>query len=187
METQALELAKGRKIEVIERNGDLWFTSEQIGIQLGYADPRKEINNLFKRNKNELEDYTGDIELMTPGGNQKVRVFSEQGLYIICMLARTDAAREFRRQVAALLKKRRHDKLREARMLGRKQGFQKALKFDRGRIDLIRRAAKYRKMGLVYRDIAKLINVGETKARKCVVEGRDLGLIGDRDGAPRGV
>lgn len=86
-------------------NGDLFMSSEQLGRALGYAEPRKSISNLVNRNEYlEEPEFSGVTVLMTPGGNQETRVFTEDGIYEVTMLAKTRKAREFRAWVRKILK-----------------------------------------------------------------------------------
>ena len=86
-------------------NRNLFMSSEQLGRALGYAAPRKSISNLVKRNQYlESPEFTGVTILMTPGGSQETRVFTEDGIYEVTMLAKTSKAREFRAWVRKILK-----------------------------------------------------------------------------------
>lgn len=81
------------------------MTSEQLGTALEYAEPRKSISNLVNRNlylKN--TEFSGDIKMVTPSGIQETRVFTEDGIYEVTMLAKTEKAKEFRAWVRKILK-----------------------------------------------------------------------------------
>ncbi|WP_187296215.1 ORF6C domain-containing protein [Tepidibacter mesophilus] len=86
-------------------NGDILMTSEQLGRALGYLQPRKSINNIVLRNEYlKKEEFSGVINLMSPGGIQETRVFTEDGIYEITFLAKTDKAMAFRTWVRNILK-----------------------------------------------------------------------------------
>lgn len=70
-------------------NEELWVTGEQLGQALGYAYPGKAINNLYNRNKDFLNPFSGTLNLRTPGGKQDIRVFNETGAHIIAVKANT--------------------------------------------------------------------------------------------------
>lgn len=81
------------------------LTSEQLGACLGYAEPRKSISNLVNRFKY-LKDseFSGVIKLVTPGGIQETRMFTEDGIYEITMLAKTEKSKTFRAWIRKVLK-----------------------------------------------------------------------------------
>lgn len=149
-----------RDIQFVEVNGEFCLTAEEIGRGLGYQNPRESIIHIYNRFRDELEPYTGVTKLITPGGIQEVRVFTEEGIYIISMLARTARAREFRRRVAGLLKELRQRRLQEARLQGARAVYalEETLKrspYDRG---FLRAMVRYRRMGLTQRETAKLLD-----------------------------
>jgi prophage antirepressor-like protein len=73
------------------------MASEQLGKALGYATPRVGISNLVTRNKSLGDvEFSGVLKLSTPSGAQETRVFTEDGVYEVTMLARTEKAIEFR-------------------------------------------------------------------------------------------
>lgn len=140
MRTEALTRFdfNGLPIQAIEHEGDLWMLSEDIGRGLGYADPRKGINNIFDRNKTELEGYSCVIKMGVEGlGNgglrpqidvadggsdiaegasnptqrRPVRVFNEEGVMILTMLSNQPRAAEFRAWAVKILKAYRHGEL----------------------------------------------------------------------------
>ncbi|MDT8901128.1 Bro-N domain-containing protein [Anaeroselena agilis] len=81
------------------------MTSEQLGQALGYADPQKAISNLANRNMYlNAPEFSGFLNLRTPGGMQLTRVFTEDGIYEVAMLARTDQANAFRAWVRSVIK-----------------------------------------------------------------------------------
>jgi anti-repressor protein len=87
-------------------NNDIFMTSEQLGNALGYSVPRESINKIVNRNK-----YLGSIEFSdevkltsTDGKLYKTRVFTEDGIYEVCMLSDAKNAKEFRSWVRIILK-----------------------------------------------------------------------------------
>lgn len=117
---------------MLENNGQILFSSEEIGRQLGYARPSKSINILFNRNHRELRGYAVGIKLMsTDGKSYEVRHFIEEGVYIISMLANTPRAREFRSMLAKLLREIRERRVALARESGYIQGM------DEGRASVV--------------------------------------------------
>ena len=84
--------------------GNLYMTGEQIGICLGYANPRVEINKIHKRYKDRLDKYSVDTKLVsTDGKKYKRRLYSEKGIYLIAMRSNTNKALDFQEAVAGIL------------------------------------------------------------------------------------
>lgn len=94
----------GRPLTIIYRNDEPHFTAEHIGHALEYENPRKAVMKIHERNRDELEEYSGVVNLTTPGGTQPTRIFNEEGVMIITMLSRQPKAREFRRWAVKVLK-----------------------------------------------------------------------------------
>lgn len=105
-----LKLIKSSKFNGIEcdiysNEKEMVMTSTQLGKCLGYSNPRIAISNIVERNKYLKEkEFSGVIILSTPSGKQETRVFTEDGIYEVTMLAKTEKAKEFRRFVRKLLK-----------------------------------------------------------------------------------
>lgn len=105
-----LELVKSSKFGEVEcdiysKEKEMFMTSTQLGECLGYNNPRKSISNLVNRFEYLKEkDFSGVIKLRTPSGEQETRVFTEDGIYEVTMLAKTEKAKEFRAFIRKLLK-----------------------------------------------------------------------------------
>ncbi len=91
---------------IYSNNDEMYMTSEQLGKCLGYSNGRKGIDNIVARN-----EYLNDSEFSTTlnlravdGKLRDVRVFTEDGIYEVTMLAKTDVAKEFRSRVRKILK-----------------------------------------------------------------------------------
>jgi len=92
---------------------DIFMTSEQLGMVLGFSNPSKGINNLINRKlKNgeipneylKSKEFSATLAMRTPSGIQETRIFTEDGIYEIAFLAKTDKAKEFRSWVRKILK-----------------------------------------------------------------------------------
>lgn len=87
------------------KSGEVYMTISQLAECLGYAD-KKSIENLIERNpylRNEEFSFIQKVPLIL-GGTQKTRTFTEDGIYEVTMLARTERAKEFRSWVRTVLK-----------------------------------------------------------------------------------
>nr|CBL42948.1 Hypothetical phage protein [Candidatus Magnetobacterium bavaricum] len=108
-------LLSSQDIQTVD--GEYCLTAEQIAKGLGYNN-YVHINRLIERHLDEIEPYRFSVKLSqnplsNEGGRPSYLLYSEEGIYIICMLARTPKAKEFRKQVAAILKGLRQQQIRE--------------------------------------------------------------------------
>lgn len=114
-----LKLATTDKFYDVETNiykgadGEMYMTSEQLGKCLGYAQPKSAISKLISKNVYLTDnEFSGVSELATPcGGTQPTRLFTEDGIYEVTMLAKTEKAKEFRCWVRKLIKSLRQGEL----------------------------------------------------------------------------
>lgn len=91
------------KIEFKEFDDNIWVKIADIGRALEYEDPSKSANQLFRKNRDELEEFSHTAQ----NGLVVKRFLNEQGVYIFCMLSRAKKAKEFRQWVAKVLQKLR--------------------------------------------------------------------------------
>ena len=86
-------------------NDDIFMTSEQLGMVLGYSNPRKGINTLVTRNPYLRKiDFSSGVTMKSEAGDRETRVFNEDGIYEVALLAGTEKAKEFRSWVRRILK-----------------------------------------------------------------------------------
>lgn len=92
-------------IQVYEKDGELCMSAENIGKCFGFSDPSKAMDQIYQRNKEELEEwrFSPQIEGKSPMGRPPI-FYYEEGIYIAAFLAKTEVAKNFRRKVARLLK-----------------------------------------------------------------------------------
>lgn len=98
----------GYPIEIVDHQGKPWLKAEQIGFALGYKsdNARKGINKLYSSHAEEFtSEMTGVVDMATPGGTQKVRIFSPRGAWMLGMWAQTERAKLFRQWVLDVLEK----------------------------------------------------------------------------------
>jgi len=160
-------LSTNGEITFHEIKGDFCLTIDDIAKGLGYEDSNA-IRNLYTRHKDELDNFKGIIKLMTPGGMQEKTVFSEEGIYLISMLARTEKAKEFRLKVATLLKHLRQQKITTATRKAIHGYISVMSMLERKGRDKkwIHRFIEYRKIGLNKKDTAKLLDVSVDTVRR---------------------
>mgnify|MGYP001118227768 CR=1 FL=1 len=123
--TQLISINKQNPINFVEKDEKILFSSLEIGKQLGYSNPYKAISNLFQRNSFELLNYSTILKVRTVDNKLRdVRHFTEEGVYILSMLANTDKARDFRKRVAELLKEIRQKDIELAKEIAYQQGME---------------------------------------------------------------
>lgn len=195
-------------LKYVEHEGQIFFSSEEIGRQLGYAKPSKSINILFNRNQRELKSYAVGIKMMSTDGKfYEVRCFTEEGVYILSMLANTPRAREFRAKLARLLREIRERRVDLAREAGYRQGLDEGRaaalpelkaaeakarqdtarllwRFGPARKRRLRAAVRYRKMGLGIAAIAKLLDVSNREISNLLKAAEALGELSEKPARP---
>lgn len=195
---------KGKQLNFIEENGEILFTAEEVGRHLGYGNPTHSISNLYQRNQSELKHYATIIKLVTVDGKlRETRAFSEEGVYILSMLARTNEAKKFRARVALLLRRLRRERTAQALELARQAGYQQGLdealalpaaqaerqaaylsgmkegkRLAEGRdgLRLLLRAKGYLDKGLTKADTARCLGVSRQYLRKLLLRATALGV-----------
>ena len=87
-------------------NNEILMTAFQLGSCLGYSDPNRNINKLISRNEYlKNMEFSVVVKLTTTDGKQyNTRLFTEDGIYEITMLSKTDKARQFRAFVREVIK-----------------------------------------------------------------------------------
>ena len=68
-------------LENLENLKGTWITSEELGVHLGYSEPRKAILKLLERQRETfiLGEHYAVVTLTTPSGTQKTTIFNERG------------------------------------------------------------------------------------------------------------
>ena len=155
--------------EIIMQDGIICMNAESIGRALGYLEPRKSVLKIYERNKDELDTYSTTVKLTSVDNKDRFqRVFTEEGIYIISMLANTDKAKAFRRELAAFLKQKRLEALQEAKA----QGYITADKINARYRNLrltnseIKRLHILLNAGVPKKDIAKLLRISVDSIRR---------------------
>ena len=86
-------------------NGDVFMTALQLSQSLGYAS-KSSFDSLISRNEYvKDEEFSATCKLQAPDGKHyETRIFSEDGIYEVSMLAKTKVAKDFRGFVRKTLK-----------------------------------------------------------------------------------
>jgi len=92
---------------IVDEEGEVWFSAETIGRALGYKNPSVGVNHIYGKDKVLFEQYTRLIPLAPSEQSLSVthiRVFNEEGVYLICMRSSMPKAIQFQISVAHLIK-----------------------------------------------------------------------------------
>lgn len=74
---------------------DFVATREQIGMLLGYSEPRIAIAKIHQRNQDRLDKFSGVVKLVTPdGGTQPTTIYNFKGLLEICRFSNQPKANQ---------------------------------------------------------------------------------------------
>lgn len=114
-----LKLIETRTINDALVNGyygkkEAWFTRDEIGSVLGYADPRQSIANIHNRHKERFSDKSVQINLIcTDGKSYDTTVYNFKGVMEICRWSKQPKADIYNSIARKLLwKGERHDSKR---------------------------------------------------------------------------
>ena len=111
MSIVATENFNEHSFKIIEENGDIWFIAVQVAEAIGYRSPKQATYDLIARNPEDFKGLYLSKQIAYPGQRREVILLNEEGVYLFCMLARTEQAIQFRRWVSQFLKTYRHNKL----------------------------------------------------------------------------
>src|SRR5690554_345650 len=103
----SFDFLEGLGLKPVCHQEEQWFSGVQIGAQLGYANPGKKINALYKRHQDEFTDgmtkliviHDDEREVCSTKQHRQIRVFSRRGAYLLIMLARTARAKLMREKI----------------------------------------------------------------------------------------
>ena len=178
--------------QVIHEEGRYWMTAEQLGIALGYKEPRKGVMKLYERHRKELEPFIGVVKLTTPsapdgrgGGVQEVTIFDTDGQYRIALLANTPKAEKFRTFVVNMLKALEREEFihisqvmkwrKELIDLGIRKYLENSKTMDWNKY---KKMLRYRQIGLSQRETAKLLDISAdtVKRLEAIPRKYDIGI-----------
>lgn len=79
-------------VRTITRNGEPWFVANDVCRALGMGNPRQALSRLDVDEK--------DVHIMdTPGGEQRINIINESGLYALILTSRKPQAQAFKRWI----------------------------------------------------------------------------------------
>ncbi len=93
------------KCDIYSRDNEVFMTINQLSEVLGYAS-KKGLEKLISEN-GYLKDKEFSLIIKVPhpvGGAQNTRVFTEDGIYEVTMLSRTETGKKFRKVVRGIIK-----------------------------------------------------------------------------------
>ncbi len=106
-----LQLIKSDKFgenecDIYSDGNEMFMTASQLGECLEYSEPIIAVNKIVSRNSYlKGEEFSVVTKLVSTDGKQyNTRVFTEDGIYEVTMLAKTEKAKQFRTWVRKLLK-----------------------------------------------------------------------------------
>lgn len=148
-----LELIKSAKFGEVQadiyKSGDEpYMTTEQLGNCLGYAHPKRALSTILDRNTYlDAPEFSTTVKMTAVDGKQRnVRVFTEDGIYEITMLAKTEKAKEFRSWIRKLLKSLRRG---DAKLVSMTE-YQRMMATTRAENAKIRKAQLLTKLAVQY-------------------------------------
>nr|DAZ12933.1 MAG TPA: BRO family protein [Caudoviricetes sp.] len=140
--------------DVYANDKDMFMTISQLSDCLGYSD-RRSIEKMIERNSylKDKEFSVTDKLSATDGKRYNTRIFTEDGIYEITMLAKTEKAKEFRAWIRKLLKSLRKG---ETKLVGMTE-YQKLMTQTRAENAKIRKAQILTKLADQYNGTYKQI------------------------------
>lgn len=154
-------------VSVIDHNGDGWMTGDDVGKSLEYNQPRKRINEIFSRYRDELEEFSVDLKLRSTDGKlYNMRVYNEEGVMMLAFFSKQPKAAAFRKWAVSVLKSYRQQGSRPAIPTETQtiiRNLQAELLNSRKRMDKVLRLQQ---AGFSKAESARMLAIGETTVRK---------------------
>lgn len=85
-------------IRTLDQNGEPWFVGKDVAAALGYGEG-KSLANAVANHVDEQDK--GVTDLMTPGGQQRMVIINESGLYSLIFGSKLESAMRFKRWVTS--------------------------------------------------------------------------------------
>jgi len=166
----------GHNIPIIMHHGEPHMSGEAIGMALEYSNPRNAIKDIYRRNHEELNEYSVGRKLRSTDGKMyETRIYSEEGVMIITMRSNQPVARDLRRWFVQIIKAHRHNMLEApGQIMALKRQMDKALL--KLRPDW-KKIIRYKGYGLSNREIGKLMDMHPRTVRREMRAMEDCGLL----------
>lgn len=134
--------------DIYSDKNETFMTAQQLGECLEYSDPIRNVNKIISRNDYlKSPEFSRVVKMTTVDGKQRnVRLFTEDGIYEITFLSKTEKAKEFRAWVRKILKALRCG---EAKIVGMTE-YQQMMALTRAENARIRKAQILSKMADQY-------------------------------------
>lgn len=159
---------------------EIFLTSEQLGQALGYLNPRVSISNLVNRHPYlKSKEFSDFINVVTPGGKQQTRVFSEDGIYEVTFLANTERAVEFRSWLRKILRGLRKGVLQVNQLEG--QAVPKIVEEVKVLKDSVERTQQHIQILSHQVDQQMTIDYGKQSKVQFAIKSRVLALLGGKE------
>ena len=93
------------KCDIYSKDNEVFMTINQLAEVLGYSD-RKGVEKIIERNiyLKDKEFSTTDKLSATDGKHYNTRLFTEDGIYEVTMLSKTETGKKFRKAVRGIIK-----------------------------------------------------------------------------------
>ncbi len=154
--------------DIYSDSKEMYMTAGQLGKCLGYSAPRESINKIVQRNsylKN--AEFSTEVKLTSPRGDiQNTRLFTEDGIYEVTMIAKTEKSKQFRSWVRKLIKSIRSGEITVAKS-DRLEELK--LQADADRAAAMRLNAENRQLEILIRN-PQLKNISSIIAQKPLIE-----------------
>ena len=93
------------KCDIYSKDNEVFMTGEQLGKVLGYQYAREGINKIVSRNEYlKDKEFSAEVKMTSPSGIQNTRLFTEDGIYEVTMLSKTETGKKFRKVVRGIIK-----------------------------------------------------------------------------------
>lgn len=93
------------RCDIYSKDNEVYMTGEQLGKVLGYQYARESINKIVNRNEYLKEkEFSCEVKMTSDAGERNTRVFTEDGIYEVTMLSRTETGKKFRKVVRGIIK-----------------------------------------------------------------------------------